>query len=152
MRWHPGSERFRPRAQSAQARQPLTARQREILSLLASGSSTKETAEALGISPATVLKHTLEAERRLRTTGRKQTIATAFAAGEIDLPADRLPALVEPLLAQLEALRGPEGQPFFPTDEARDRLAGALLGREQGWCQAHVPPSPLRQAVASPGL
>lgn len=61
----------------------LTAREADVLSALASGSSTAETALALGIKPRTVLKHTERIHRKLGVNDRAQAIATAWTASGV---------------------------------------------------------------------
>jgi DNA-binding CsgD family transcriptional regulator len=61
----------------------LTAREADVLSALASGSSTAEAASALGIKPRTVLKHTERIHRKLGVNDRAQAIATAWTASGV---------------------------------------------------------------------
>ena len=63
----------------------LTAREREILELLAGGMTAAEIAEQLVLSPATVRTHVQNATARLRATTRVQAIALAITRGEISV-------------------------------------------------------------------
>lgn len=56
----------------------LTRREREILSLVAGGSSSAEVAESLGLSPRTVEKHLEHIYTKLRVTSRTEAVAVAF--------------------------------------------------------------------------
>lgn len=60
----------------------LTLREATVLAAFAAGKSTGETAEELGISPRTVLKHAERVHRKLGVGDRAQAIATAWAATE----------------------------------------------------------------------
>ncbi len=59
----------------------LTARQVEVLRLLAAGLSNKEIATTLGVTPKTVMHHTVAVYRTLGVRGRSEAIATAFRSG-----------------------------------------------------------------------
>jgi non-specific serine/threonine protein kinase len=59
----------------------LTARQAEVLRLLASGLSNKEIAGRLYLSPATVERHLATVYRKLRVTGRVEAARYAMAHG-----------------------------------------------------------------------
>ncbi|MDX6581783.1 MAG: hypothetical protein QOI10_967 [Solirubrobacterales bacterium] len=63
----------------------LTAREREVMTLLALGRTTHEIAEQLVISRETVRNHTRNAREKLQTRTRAQAIAVALARGEIDV-------------------------------------------------------------------
>lgn len=68
-----------PTSHSSRAR--LTRRERECLSLIASGKTTMETAGILGCSYSTVRFHLDNATRKLGTRNRANTIALAYARG-----------------------------------------------------------------------
>lgn len=53
----------------------LTAREQEVLALLAAGGTNKEISAALGISPKTVMHHTSNIYRKLEVRGRAQAVA-----------------------------------------------------------------------------
>ena len=61
----------------------LSAREREVLVLLARGMTIDQTASMLGLSPETVRTHARNAGRRLGGRSRVHTIALALASGEI---------------------------------------------------------------------
>jgi PAS domain S-box-containing protein len=65
----------------------LTPRQREILSLIASGLSTSEVARELTLSPETVRNHLRNAFRELRAHTRVEAIAAAQRLGLLAAPA-----------------------------------------------------------------
>ena len=64
----------------------LTARELEILGLLAEGQSNKEIGANLSISPATVKRHTVNIYEKLDVDRRGKAVARARALGI--LPAD----------------------------------------------------------------
>ena len=57
---------------------PLTARQAEVVSLLAAGKSTREVARSLGVSPRTVQVHVGLIMKKLGVTRRLQVVALAL--------------------------------------------------------------------------
>jgi PAS domain S-box-containing protein len=57
---------------------PLTAREQEILTMVADGMTNEKTAAALGISPETVQSHVRNAMAKLDSETRTQAVATAF--------------------------------------------------------------------------
>ena len=59
----------------------LTAREHEVLDLIAAGRSNTELAETLFLSPKTVRNHVSHIFRKLRVTDRTQAIAKAKEAG-----------------------------------------------------------------------
>ena len=67
------------------AREPLSAREREVLELLAGGADNNEIATSLGISPETVRNHTRNARRKLGARSRSHAIALAIALGQLEL-------------------------------------------------------------------
>lgn len=65
----------------------LTARQREILELIASGLSTAEVARQLTLAPETIRNHLRNASRELHAHTRVEAIATAQRLGLLAAPA-----------------------------------------------------------------
>ena len=63
----------------------LTARQREVVTMLALGMSGEQIAERLVLSPETVRIHVRNARARLGARTRAQMIALALQAGELDI-------------------------------------------------------------------
>jgi DNA-binding CsgD family transcriptional regulator len=63
----------------------LSARERQVMSLLALGENNMSIAAKLGRSPETVRKQTLSARNRLGARSRSHAIALAIQAGELDL-------------------------------------------------------------------
>ncbi len=61
--------------------EPLTAREREILTLLAQRLSNKEIAQALIISTQTVKRHTVNIYQKLQVSGRREAVANAIRLG-----------------------------------------------------------------------
>jgi DNA-binding CsgD family transcriptional regulator len=59
-------------------------REREILALLARGSTDSQIAEQLGLSPATVQTHVRNAKAKLNARTRAQAVALALVGGLID--------------------------------------------------------------------
>lgn len=72
---------LKPEEQHPRIKELLTAREREILRLVASGSTNKETAQALFISEKTVRSHLSNIFRKLQVTRRAQAIAYAIRRG-----------------------------------------------------------------------
>jgi PAS domain S-box-containing protein len=74
-----------PRAVSSASGDPpaqdLTDREREVLSLLAQGLSTRELAQSLSISPATVRNHVQSILHKLDVHSRLEAVAYAFEHG-----------------------------------------------------------------------
>lgn len=70
----------------------LTAREGEVLAMLAGGASTEQAAGQLGVSPRTVLKHGERIHRKLGVTGRAQAVALAWGAktSEREMAGERL--------------------------------------------------------------
>jgi DNA-binding NarL/FixJ family response regulator len=62
-------------------RPPLTAREREVLTLLVRGESNKEIAVALFVSPKTVMHHTVAIYRKLGVSGRAEAATKAARLG-----------------------------------------------------------------------
>ena len=67
----------------ARAPRRPTAREREVLALLATGATDTEIADLLGLSPATVQTHVRNAKTKLRARTRSQAVALAVAQGLI---------------------------------------------------------------------
>ena len=65
--------------------QPLTGREREVVSLLAEGLSNKEIALRLGIAPDTAKFHVARVIDKLDATGRTDAVAHAARLGVIHL-------------------------------------------------------------------
>jgi PAS domain S-box-containing protein len=63
----------------------LTAREREVLSLVASGQTSRDVAERLYLSPTTVESHIRSAMQRLGARNRPHAVALALARGEVML-------------------------------------------------------------------
>jgi len=70
----------------ARGRDTLTAREREILTLLARGKTVDEIAEALTISPLTVRTHIRNLLKKLGMGSRLQAVTYALKHGLIDTP------------------------------------------------------------------
>lgn len=62
---------------------PLTARQQQVLSLLALGFSNKEIAAALGVSLAAAREHVCRLIARYRVSSRAGVVGAAAAASEL---------------------------------------------------------------------
>jgi DNA-binding NarL/FixJ family response regulator len=74
----------------ATQRQPsLSAREREIMSLLAEGLTGEEVADRLFLSAETVKTHVRNAMSKLEARNRVHAIAIALRQGEIDLPEEQ---------------------------------------------------------------
>jgi len=67
----------------------LTAREREVLRLIAEGLPSKQIARALGISERTVKFHTASLLRKLGADNRAQAVALAAQRGLLDAPRSR---------------------------------------------------------------
>jgi DNA-binding NarL/FixJ family response regulator len=72
-------------AASRKAIEPLTARELEVLRLLASGTSTNAAAESLGISTATLRAHVQAVLRKLGAHSRLEAVAEAARLGLVTL-------------------------------------------------------------------
>ncbi len=70
-----------PAARLAAAREPLTARQLEVLKLMAAGQSNKDIARALGLSPATVKTHVAQIIGIIGAANRTEAAARARTLG-----------------------------------------------------------------------
>ena len=69
----------------------LSARELEVLTLLARGASGEDAASALGLSPETVRTHVKNAVAKLNAHTRTHAVALAIASGQISLEADPPP-------------------------------------------------------------
>ena len=65
----------------------LTAREREVVSLVAAGLSNEEIADRLGLSPLTAKTHVSRAMVKLNARDRAQLVVFAYATGLAELPA-----------------------------------------------------------------
>jgi DNA-binding CsgD family transcriptional regulator len=78
------------RQQDGQARasdcQPLSAREREVLQILAEGLSTAETADRLGITANTVRRHLAHSMDKLGVHSKIEVIIRAIDLGLIEVP------------------------------------------------------------------
>jgi DNA-binding NarL/FixJ family response regulator len=70
---------FAPRAE--QPAVPLTEREREVLSLMASGATNKEIAQRLYLSPHTIKEHTSSLYRKLKVRNRAEAVRRAERLG-----------------------------------------------------------------------
>jgi DNA-binding NarL/FixJ family response regulator len=61
--------------------QPLTRRQLDVVRLLAGGFTNREIAGRLGMTPKTVMHHTVAIYQRLGVRGRSEAVAWAIRAG-----------------------------------------------------------------------
>ncbi len=80
----PHRRRFAPQDRPI-LREPTT-REREVLALLAGGSTDGQIAERLGLSPATVQTHVRNAKSKLGAQTRAQAVAMALRQGLISVP------------------------------------------------------------------
>ena len=64
---------------------PLTGRQREVIRLLAAGLTNIEIGSRLGVSPKTVMHHTVAIYQRLGVRGRSEAVAWAIRTGQTSL-------------------------------------------------------------------
>ena len=69
------------RAPRAPGNEPLSAREREVLALVAKGTSNREIARELFISEATVKTHLTHLYAKLRVKDRAAAVATAYERG-----------------------------------------------------------------------
>lgn len=74
-----GSTVFTPRSEQPPA--PLSERERDVLSLMASGATNKEIARRLYLSPHTVKEHTSSLYRKLRVRNRAEAVRRAERLG-----------------------------------------------------------------------
>jgi two-component system response regulator DesR len=70
---------FAPRSEQPSA--PLSEREREVLSLLASGATNREIAERLFLSPHTVKEHTSSVYKKLKARNRAEAVQRAERLG-----------------------------------------------------------------------
>ncbi len=64
----------------------LTAREAEVLRLIAAGKTNREIAAALVVSPATVVHHTISIYRKIDARNRTDAAAYAFRLGLVTPP------------------------------------------------------------------
>lgn len=83
--------RASPRARTVPGIDDLTARERHVLELLATGRSNAEIAEQLFLSEATVKTHISHVLAKLGVRDRVQAVIAAFAAGIAEPDMDQLP-------------------------------------------------------------
>ena len=69
------------RRRGPRANPELTDRERQVLAELVHGHTNQGIAEALGLSPKTVMHHTVSVYRKLAVRGRAEAIAHALRAG-----------------------------------------------------------------------
>jgi two-component system response regulator DesR len=74
-----GRTRFPPKA--SQPAPPLTEREREVLDLIAAGSTNREIAQRLYLSPHTVKEHTSAVYRKLGARNRADAVQRAQRVG-----------------------------------------------------------------------
>jgi len=84
----PGGVTHRPEARAAEI---LSAREREVLGLVAMGRSSGEIAEALVVARSTVESHVRRCLEKLGARNRAHAIALALARGEVTLELHREP-------------------------------------------------------------
>jgi DNA-binding NarL/FixJ family response regulator len=115
----------------------LTARQREILLLVASGHHVTEIAALLGISPGTVENHKRRIYAKLNATSAAQAVARAAALGVINNPQPPAPASPPPV-------EGEVGRPVLavvvgdPSAEL-ERVMVTLIARQLPVVREHCP-------------
>jgi DNA-binding NarL/FixJ family response regulator len=73
---------------AGEERGELTARQIEVLALVARGLTNRQVGEALGISERTVRNHMRAILRKLRSRDRTHAVVMAISAGWISIPVD----------------------------------------------------------------
>jgi DNA-binding NarL/FixJ family response regulator len=88
---HPKQPGEAPAATRTASGRPLTVREREILSLVATGTSNKGIARALSVSANTVKFHLAAVFEKLHASTRAEAVAEAIRRGELSLPATRAP-------------------------------------------------------------
>jgi DNA-binding NarL/FixJ family response regulator len=81
----PGRARASESLQPRRAGRPLTAREREILALVAGGTSNKGVARALAVSANTVKFHLAAVFDKLNAATRAEAVAEAIRRGELSL-------------------------------------------------------------------
>lgn len=88
-RWFPGfSEKSFEEKDALRRLRSLSAREREILTLLASGMRAQGVAEAIGIKPATVYTHVRNVVAKLGVETRTQAVAIATRYAFLEPPED----------------------------------------------------------------
>ena len=84
-----GRTAFQPTTLAASAAQSMTDREREVLTRIASGNSSKEIASALGLSPKTIEKHRSNLMKKLNLHNAAALTMFAFANGLADTLSER---------------------------------------------------------------
>ncbi len=77
--------RRQPSSKAPADAEPLTDREREVLSLVAEGFSNKQIGASLGITVRTVQSHVTAVMTKLRASGRAHAVVTAVRLGWLDL-------------------------------------------------------------------
>jgi len=104
----------------SRVRSSLSAREQEVLAMIAEGLSTKQMASRLGISPRTVESHISRAYRKLSVRTRVQAVARAAQAGIADLrPRSRAKQTSSPQPARLVQRRQAEIRSNGPIERYR---------------------------------
>jgi RNA polymerase sigma factor (sigma-70 family) len=85
-----------PQRSSPELFEELTAREREVVRLVASGLTNKEIAERLVVSPATAKAHVSRAMRKLHVHSRAKLVSLAYQTGFAQPPSRREPAGASP--------------------------------------------------------
>lgn len=115
----------------------LTARQREILLLVASGHHVTEIAELLGISPGTVENHKRRIYAKLNATSAAQAVSRAAALGIIDSSRPTAPA--EPPRIAEESGRPTLAVVVGEPSAEVDRVMTTLIAHELPVVREHCP-------------
>jgi len=79
--WRSSARRHPRPGEASQNGDPLSDREREVLSLVALGLSDSEIAEQLVVSPHTVHRHVANVRRKLRRPSRASAVAEATRRG-----------------------------------------------------------------------
>jgi DNA-binding CsgD family transcriptional regulator len=77
--WRPSSSEGHMTAKKTES--TLTGREIEVLRLIAAGESNKDIARLIGVSPKTVMHHSVSIYRKLAVRGRAEATATAYQTG-----------------------------------------------------------------------
>lgn len=82
-RVHRGIDRFAPAFEASALPEPLTKREREVLRLMAAGSSNKEIADALGAAEGTIKNHASSIFSKLGVRDRTRAVLKGLELGVI---------------------------------------------------------------------